>query len=46
MRENLIKEKHSAGLAEHFGTEKTFEQLNRFCFWPKMKSEVEKYVRN
>jgi len=32
MRENLIKEKHSGGLAGHFGTEKTFEQLNRFYF--------------
>ena len=46
MRENLIKEKHSGGLAGHFGREKTFEQINRFYFWPKMKSEVEKYVRN
>ena len=25
MRENLIKEKHSGGLASHFGHEKTFE---------------------
>eukprot|EP00253_Pinus_taeda_P023337 PITA_23337 len=46
MRENLIKEKHSGGLSGHFGTEKTLEQLNRFYFWPRMKSEVEKYVRN
>ena len=45
MRENLIKEKHSGGLARHFGIEKTFEQLNKFYFWSKMKSEVEKYVK-
>ena len=25
MRENLIKEKRSGGLAEHFGTDKTYE---------------------
>lgn len=45
MREKLIKEKHSGGLAGHFGVEKTYEQLNRFYFWPKMKFEVEKYVK-
>lgn len=45
MRKNLIKEKHSGGLAGHFGVEKTYEQLNRFYLWPKMKSKVEKYVK-
>ena len=46
MRDNLIKEKHSGGLAGHFRADKTFEQLIHFYFWPKMRSEVEKYVRN
>ena len=46
MRENLIKEKHSGGLGGHFGADKTYEQLNRFYFWPKMRAEVEKYVKN
>ena len=46
MRENLIKEKHSGGLGGHFGADKTYEQLNRFYFWPKMRSKVEKYVKN
>ena len=36
MRENLIKEKHSGVLAGQFGIDKTYEQLNRFYFWPKM----------
>jgi len=45
MRENLIKKKRSGGLAGHFGVEKTYEQLNRFYFWLKMKYEVEKYVK-
>ena len=27
MRDNLIKVKHSGGLAGHFGHDKTFEQL-------------------
>ena len=46
MRDNLIKEKHSGGLGGHFGADKTFEQLSHFYFWPKMRSEVEKYVKN
>jgi hypothetical protein len=27
MRENLLKEKHSGGLAGHFGHDKTFSKL-------------------
>ena len=38
MRENLIKEKHSGGLAGHFGHDKTFEQLQHFYYWPRMRS--------
>jgi hypothetical protein len=34
MRENLLKEKHSGGLAGHFGHEKTFVQLNNLYYWP------------
>lgn len=45
MRENLIKEKHSGGLVGHFGMDKTYEQLNIFYLWLKMRSEVEKYVK-
>ena len=46
MRDNLIKEKHSGGLAGHFGADKIFEQLTHFYFWPRMRPEVEKYVKN
>ena len=46
MRENLIREKHGGGLAGHFGHEKTFEQLQHFYYWPKMRSEVQKFMNN
>jgi hypothetical protein len=36
MRENLLKEKHSGGLAGHFGHNKTFPKLNESYFWPGM----------
>ena len=46
MRENLIREKHNEGLAGHFGHDKTFEQLQHFYYWPKMRSEVHKFMNN
>jgi hypothetical protein len=44
MRENLLKEKHSGGLAGHFGHDKTFAKLNESYFWPGMRSEVKRFV--
>jgi hypothetical protein len=36
MRENLLKEKHSGGLAGNFGHDKTFTKLSKSYFWPGM----------
>jgi hypothetical protein len=44
MRENLLKEKHSGGLAEHFGHDKTFSKLNSSYYWPGMRADVKKFV--
>jgi hypothetical protein len=44
MRENLLKEKHSGGLAGHFGHEKTFVKLNESYFWPGMRAEVKRFM--
>ena len=44
MRENLLKEKHSGGLAEHFGHEKMFSKLNGSYFWPGMRNDVKIFV--
>jgi hypothetical protein len=44
MRENLLKEKHSGGLAGHFGHDKTFANLREAYFWLGMRSEVKKFV--
>ena len=44
MRENLIKEKHSGGLSEHFGHDKTLEQLKHFYCRPRMRTDVQKFV--
>jgi hypothetical protein len=43
-RENLLKEKHSGGLAGHFGHDKTFAQLNSSYYWLGMRVEVKRFV--
>jgi hypothetical protein len=44
MRENLLKEKHSGGLAGNFSHDKTFAQLNGSYYWPGMRTDVKKFV--
>jgi hypothetical protein len=44
MRENLLKEKQSGGLAGHFGHDKTFTKLNESYFWPRMREDVKRFV--
>ena len=42
MRELLVREAHSRGLIGYFGVRKTFDALNEYFFWPKMKRGVER----
>lgn len=44
LRENIIRENHSGGLARHFSIDKTLEQLGHFYFWPKMQRDVQRFV--
>ena len=44
MRENLIKEKHSGGMVEHFGRDKTISTLREHYFLPQMSQDVKKFV--
>jgi hypothetical protein len=44
MRENLLKEKHSEGLAGHFGHDKKFAKLSESYFWPGMRTNVKRFV--
>ena len=44
MRDKILKEKHSGGLAGHFGHDKTFSQLRSSYYWPGMRIEVIKFV--
>ena len=44
MRENLIKEKRSGGLAGHFGRDKTIALIAENYYWPQLKKDVKKFV--
>jgi hypothetical protein len=44
MRENLLKENHSGGLARHFGHDKMFSKLNGSYFWLGMRTNVKKFL--
>ena len=46
MRENLIKEKHSGGMAGHFGQDKTISILREHYFWPQISQDVKKFVQS
>ena len=44
MRENLIKEKCSGGMVEHFGQDKTISIISEHYFWPQFSQDVKKFV--
>ena len=44
MRDNIIQEKHSGELSDHFGLDKTLELVRRNYFWPKLQKDVRKFV--
>ena len=44
MQDNVIKEKHCGGLSGHFGLNKTLELIQRFYYWPKMQTDIRKFV--
>ena len=46
MRENLIKETHSGGMAGNFGRDKTITILREYYFWTQMSLDVKKFVPN
>ena len=46
MRLNIIKEKHSGGLARHFGIDKTLSLLKEKYYWPQMYKDVQKFVKS
>ena len=44
MRENIIRELHSSGLAWHFGQDNTLALIEDNYYWPKMKKCITRYV--
>ena len=46
IKSKLMQEHHDIPLSGHVGIHKTLERLKRKWYWPKMKREVEDYVRS
>ena len=46
MRENMIKDKHSGGMARHFGRDKTIAILREHYFWPQMSQDVKNFIKS
>jgi hypothetical protein len=44
MRENIIRDLHSSGLAGHFGKDKTLSLIEDKYYWPEMKKDITRYV--
>ena len=45
LRLMLVQESHSGGLMGHFGREKTLLMLADHFYWPKMRRDVDRFVR-
>ena len=46
MREKLIKEKNSGGMARNFGHDKTTSIVSEHYFWPHLSQYVKNFVHN
>jgi hypothetical protein len=42
---HVIRETHTSLVSGNFGVRKTMAHLQRFCYWPRMKAIVTKYVK-
>lgn len=46
MRQQLIREVHTEGLAAHLGRDKVFKQLQQRFYWPRMQKDVAQFIRH
>ena len=45
-RAKMIWEAHYSRVAGHFGTEKTVAVLQKYFYWPKLRQDVNRYIRS
>jgi hypothetical protein len=45
-RENMIWEAHYSRMAGHFGVEKTVVIVQKHFYWPKLRQDVNKYIKS
>ena len=44
LREDIIRESHEPPHSGHMGVRKTTEQVERVCWWPRMRRQIYEYV--
>ena len=45
LREALLKEAHSGGLAGHFEQDKTFETISKRYYWPQLRRDSNNFIK-
>ncbi|XP_059074763.1 uncharacterized protein LOC131874855 [Cryptomeria japonica] len=46
LRDNLIKDKHSGGIAGHSSQDKTIAIISEHYYWPELSWDVKKFVQS
>ena len=44
LKTHLLQEHHDIPISGHLGIDKTYEQLQRHYYWPKMSKDIRKYI--
>jgi hypothetical protein len=45
VQQQILQQFHSSPLAGHMGNQKTYSKIKKEFYWPKMKMDISKYIR-
>jgi len=45
MQQQILQQFHNSPLAGHMGNQKTYSKIKKEFYWPKMKMDIRKYIR-
>ena len=44
-RAHVVREAHSSRISGHFEVRKIIEQVQRYCYWPRIYETIAKYIK-
>ena len=44
LRTQILREHHNINISEHLGIDKTYDNITRHFYWPKMSKDVKRYI--